>query len=408
MRKKQLRFVFCVYATLFLAILIGFFAINFYCKISSSKLYTYSFTSENLTVPQDGIVLRVQISKEWIDNTLHPNNQYGAQYDGVLSNNSDYMFKDWSAKMTFSDNLYVDSSWNGLFSSEGNQLSFIAQGEPATVQERNYATFGAVMYANEAMILKNYSITGYRILKPSGLFFFKFLLICSVLWFFSLLLHLGLEIRTRKYRRQQELDSKMVIQSMNTFTGFIDAKDTYTKGHSVRVAEYATEIARRMKLDSLFVSQIYYISLMHDCGKIGIPDTFLQKPGKLTEEEYKVVQSHTIIGDGILINFTAIPGIRDGAHYHHERYDGKGYPSGLKGADIPLCARIICVADSFDAMNSSRCYRKVLDQSLITQELLNNSGKQFDPEIVPIMISMMKDGFVYSVMTKYPNNISYS
>ncbi len=308
--------------------------------------------------------------------------------------------------MTFSDNVFIDSSWNGLFTSDKNIVSFIAQGDPANVAGHTSTTFGAVMYSRKLMSLEEYRLTGYIIIKTSDLLVFQLLLLVIVIWIITFILHLILEARTQKYRKQQELDSKIIMQSMNTFTGFIDAKDTYTKGHSVRVAEYAKEIARRMKLDSRFVNQMYYISLMHDCGKIGIPDTFLQKPGKLTDEEYKTVQSHTVIGDGILNNFTAIPEIRDGAHYHHERYDGKGYPMGLKGLSIPLCARIICVADSFDVMNSSRCYRKVLDLNFIKTELINNSGKQFDPEIVPIMISMIEDGFVRTVVEKYPSIIT--
>lgn len=403
MLQKRVKFIVTVY-TLTLLIILGLLAaVSVYCNVVSKQNHIYHFSNENLTIPQDGLVLKVEISKEWNDDTLHPNDPDGAQYDGTLSNNSKYTFKDWTAKMTFSENVFIDSSWNGLFTSNKNTVSFVAQGDPATVDGHTNTTFGAVMYATKAMTLQEYQLTGYIIVKPFDLIIFRILLFISAIWLIIFLLHLIVEIRTQKYRSQQELDSKIIKQSMNTFTGFIDAKDTYTKGHSVRVAEYATEISRRLKLDAQFVNQMYYISLMHDCGKIGIPDTVFQKPGKLTDEEYKIVQSHTVIGEGILINFTAIPDIRDGAHYHHERYDGKGYPTGLKGLNIPLCARIICVADSFDAMNSSRCYRKVLDETYIKNELINNSGKQFDPEIVPVMISMMNDGFVKTVMDKYPS-----
>lgn len=403
MKKHGLHLMTFIYSFSFILLLITFFGIQIFCKTSSKKLHTYQFTSQNINVPQDGLVLTVNISKSWDDNALHPNIPFGAQYDGKLVNNSKYIFKDWTAKMTFSDNLYIDSSWNGIFSSDKNVLSFIAQDVPATVQRDSFTTFGAVMYAKGAMSLQEYSLTGYRIITPKDLVTFKILIIASILWIITLIIYILLEERTKKFRRQQELDYKIITQSMNTFTSFIDAKDTYTKGHSIRVAEYASEISRRMKLNSEIVKQMYYISLMHDCGKIGIPDTVLQKPGKLTDEEYKLVQSHTVIGDNILVNFTAIPEIRDGAHYHHERYDGKGYPTGVAGTDIPLCARIICVADSFDAMNSSRCYRKVLELSYIKNELKNNSGKQFDPEIVPYMIAMIEDGFVDKVVEKYPS-----
>lgn len=150
------------------------------------------------------------------------------------------------------------------------------------------------------------------------------------------------------------------------------------------------------------MTQLYYITLMHDCGKIGVPDSILKKPGKLTPDEYKVIQSHTTLGDSILVNLTAIPEIRNGARYHHERYDGNGYPDGLKGTGIPICARMICVADSYDAMSTTRCYRSKLSRDVILQELSQNAGKQFDPAIVPIMIAMIKDGFTDKVQAENP------
>lgn len=181
---------------------------------------------------------------------------------------------------------------------------------------------------------------------------------------------------------------------MNTFAGFIDAKDSYTQGHSKRVAIYSGEIARRMKLSPEEINTLYYIALMHDCGKIGIPDAILNKPDALTVAERNMIQSHTLLGGNVLKNFTAIPGIRDGALYHHERFDGQGYPSGLKGLQIPLYARIICIADSYDAMSSRRCYRKPFCKDRAIEELTANSGKQFDPDLVKYMIDMINDKFV--------------
>ena len=132
--------------------------------------------------------------------------------------------------------------------------------------------------------------------------------------------------------------------------------------------------------------------MLHDIGKIGIPDSILNKPDKLTKDEREVIQTHVSMGGDILKNFNALEGISDGARYHHERYDGKGYCSHIKGDDIPLTARIICVADTYDAMSSDRCYRKALPQSVIREELIKGAGTQFDPEIVPYMLEMMDDG----------------
>jgi energy-coupling factor transport system substrate-specific component len=131
---------------------------------------------------------------------------------------------------------------------------------------------------------------------------------------------------------------------------------------------------------------------MHDCGKIGIPESILTKPAKLTPEEYKMMQSHTTYGGEALKDFTAINGIVEGALYHHERFDGTGYPKKLKGSDIPLYARIIGVADALDAMNSDRCYRPHLSPDVIKKELKNNSGSQFDPDIVEVTLELIEDG----------------
>ena len=160
------------------------------------------------------------------------------------------------------------------------------------------------------------------------------------------------------------------------------------------MADYAAQLATEMNMDKEKVRLIRYMGLMHDCGKMGIPDQVLNKPDKLTEEEMAMVRSHTTIGGRILENFTAMPDVRECALYHHERYDGKGYPEKLAGEDIPLLARIICVADSFDAMNSDRCYRKHLGKKTIIQELQENAGKQFDPEIAGLMIRLIEEGKV--------------
>ena len=137
--------------------------------------------------------------------------------------------------------------------------------------------------------------------------------------------------------------------------------------------------------------KIYYIALLHDIGKIGIPDAILNKPSRLTEEEFAVIKTHPLIGGEILKDFTALEGSSDGASYHHERYDGKGYGKQLVGDEIPLVARIIGVADAYDAMSSDRCYRNALDSKTVIEELKSGAGTQFDPQIVPFMLNMISD-----------------
>ena len=168
-------------------------------------------------------------------------------------------------------------------------------------------------------------------------------------------------------QKKQKQYHDIVNQSLETFAHAIDAKDQNTNGHSQRVAIYSAEIAKRMGMSDEEQEQIYYMGMLHDIGKIGIPDAILKKPGKLTEEEMQIIRNHPTIGGEILKDFTAIQGISDGARYHHERYDGNGYNEGLKGKEIPLAARIICVADSYDTMSSKRVYKRkiIFYQNLI-------------------------------------------
>ena len=194
-------------------------------------------------------------------------------------------------------------------------------------------------------------------------------------------------------KRQREYQT-ITEQFLMAFAKMIDAKDKYTNGHSIRVALYSKELAKRMGLPEEEQERIYYVALMHDIGKIGIPDSILKKEGKLTDEEMAVIRTHPTIGGEILKDCTALKGIAEGARYHHERFDGTGYCMGLAGTEIPLIARIIGVADAYDAMSNARCYRKALDREVIISELEEGTGTQFDPEIVPLMLQMIEEGVV--------------
>ena len=200
------------------------------------------------------------------------------------------------------------------------------------------------------------------------------------------------EIQYKKYKSIHEHDLNMIRESIETFTGFIDAKDPYTNGHSNRVAQYTRLIAEEMGFDGEELDRIYYVALLHDCGKIGVPDNILGKPGRLTDEEFEIIKSHTTHGSEILSHFKSLPNVNECARFHHERYDGKGYPEGLKGEDIPLIARMICVADSYDAMNSNRVYRKKLTKEDIINEIEKNKGTQFDPAIADVFLKLIKSG----------------
>ncbi len=189
---------------------------------------------------------------------------------------------------------------------------------------------------------------------------------------------------------------KTFIQAITTITYAVDAKDRYTKGHSVRVAQYCLAIAKKLNWSKQDCLNIYYTALLHDIGKIGIPDTILNKPVKLTDEEYSLIRNHTIMGANILRPITMVPGVCDGAQYHHERFDGKGYPYGLAGDDIPYVARIIGIADAYDAITSNRIYEKGRGEEYAVNELKKGRGKQFDPYLTDVMLSIIEEGFHFS------------
>ena len=192
-------------------------------------------------------------------------------------------------------------------------------------------------------------------------------------------------------RKQSDVYEQLSEQIIESLSSAIDAKDKYTKGHSARVAKYSKEIARRAGLDENIQDDIYTMGLLHDIGKIGIPDEIINKPSKLTEKEYNKIKEHPSIGADILEHISVKPGLSLGARYHHERYDGKGYPEGISGEDIPYLARIIGVADAYDAMTSTRSYRPAMTLEHVRSEIETGKGTQFDPKYADIMLEIIDE-----------------
>ena len=195
--------------------------------------------------------------------------------------------------------------------------------------------------------------------------------------------------RALEKRRQQT--ERLSLQMMQTLALTVEAKDEYTRGHSHRVAEYAALIAKELHWSPEEILNLKYAAHLHDIGKVGIPDTILNKPTRLTPEEYAVTKEHTVIGGEILKNITLLKQSADVARHHHERYDGKGYPDGLKGTDIPLYARIVAIADGYDVMNTNHACRNSLSESSIIREFRENSGTQFDPELTEIFLMLLEE-----------------
>lgn len=206
--------------------------------------------------------------------------------------------------------------------------------------------------------------------------------------------------KTQEVLQQQEKLERISMQIVTALSGAIDAKDTYTNGHSTRVAEYSREIARRAGFTAKRQNDIYMMGLLHDVGKIGIPDSIINKPAKLTDEEYGIIKNHPVMGAKILENITEFPQLTVGARWHHEHYDGTGYPDGIAGGDIPEEARIIAVADAYDAMSSRRSYRDVLAQEIVREEMEKGKGTQFDPVYAGIMLMMIEEDTGYQMREK--------
>lgn len=209
--------------------------------------------------------------------------------------------------------------------------------------------------------------------------------------------HLQQEVekQTKVAEERRQKVERLSVQIMSALAATIDAKDAYTNGHSTRVAEYAKEIARRVGKSEQEQEAVYYVGLLHDIGKIGIPGEIINKTSRLTDEEYERIKEHPVIGSNILKNISEMQDISVGARWHHERYDGRGYPDHLHGTDIPEVARIIGVADAYDAMTSKRSYRDVMPQEVVRSEIEKGKGSQFDPDYADVLIRMIDEDKEY-------------
>ncbi len=215
------------------------------------------------------------------------------------------------------------------------------------------------------------------------------------------------EERTQELEKERTSYKMLTMDTLMALARLVDAKDHYTKGHSFRVASYSRSLALELGLTQEDALQIYFAGLAHDVGKVGILETILRKKGKLTPEEFEVIKSHTSIGGDILKGMNRFPIFERVARYHHEHYDGSGYPSGLMGKDIPLCARIVAVADAYDAMTSDRSYRKALSEDVAREEIVKGKGTQFDPDIADAFLRLMdRHGAKWRIQADKPAEIA--
>lgn len=201
-------------------------------------------------------------------------------------------------------------------------------------------------------------------------------------------LEIQVESRTHELDEEKEAYEELTLETLSSLALLIDAKDHYTNGHSFRVAAYAKGVARKLGYNFNAAEQLYFAGLIHDVGKIGISESIIAKPGKLTPEEYEIIKSHAQLGGDILKGIKQFKIFEEVARNHHEKYDGTGYPDKLRGRSIPYSARIVTICDTFDAMTSDRSYRKALSDEKALNELRTYSGTQFDPELVETFIEL--------------------
>lgn len=287
----------------------------------------------------------------------------------------------------------VDEDWNYVKQSEMSEIYY------AGVPSGNNKFHLAIMdKAHKAMISEQiFTFEKEAALRDSiwfKIYFFAelILLIAWITWFITKsVIQRTVDLQRRELalaKNQIDMGNETIIAIART----VDAKDSNTSHHSTRVSEYSVLIAQKLGYSEEEQENLRKAALLHDIGKIGIPDKVLNKPASLTDEEYAVMKQHVVKGGEILKDFTMIPHVQEGAMYHHERYDGSGYAKGLKGDEIPEFARIIGIADAFDAMTANRVYRKKLDFNYVLSEIKNGSGKQFDPQMVDILLELIEEG----------------
>ena len=448
-RKRSRIIIAVIFAVTFLAIVGIFVASVIKTNAYNKKTHAFAAAGEKLftTTDDKNAALSVRVeprSSTWskcidyYNEGLTEFNYQAYTYDFYIRNNTKDEVSDYTFKFTVDREVYLMSAWNGsleihqqlaggeyvatvpdLREFDKSKFAFdtiVVDGDPLIrMKKGDYLIYypstsensmekpvepyegivpGIIIYVPMGQNINDSALeityTFHRLLKSESLF--RVAAICLGVWLVALLIFIVTEVQYRKYKTVHDHDLNMIRESIETFTGFIDAKDPYTNGHSNRVAQYTRRLAQEMGFEGEELDRIYYVALLHDCGKIGVPDNILGKNARLTDEEFEIIKSHTTHGSEILSHFKSLTNVNEGARFHHERYDGKGYPEGRKGEDIPLIARMICVADSYDAMNSNRVYRKKLSREDIFNEIEKNKGSQFDPVIADIFLKLMKSG----------------
>ncbi len=277
--------------------------------------------------------------------------------------------------ITINGNVLPVSSFTGVVSSVGNLCTVLM----VLYYKKLGFVVSLVLITVQLPILLSNIFVLHNLASLPGIFTMVFTVSMMVIIY----------VNHKRLERGQQRMQNLFKQTATALINAIDAKDVYTHGHSSRVADYSRRLAELANKSPEECEEIYYAALLHDVGKIGVPNSIINKKGKLTDNEYDTIKQHPELGAHILDKISEYPYLSIGAHYHHERYDGNGYPEGLKGEEIPEIARIIAVADAYDAMTSTRSYRSTIPQDKVREEILKCSGSQFDPEYARLMLHLI-------------------
>lgn len=381
-------------ASIFLFLLV-IFEVFLLIYISKKNKELISITQISTHIPpnkENKTYFLITPARKWTEE----NDTIDTIYNCSIFNNTKHDFINWQITVKVPENAFISTCWNCKVNIQDNYLTIHPNLlDSNAVPSMGAFSFGFVINSKDDAKFQSINYNGYFKYKITDLFIHNLIIILMIseltAILITLLIHNIMQKRIAVLRNQKERDNQIIEETMKTFVNFIDAKDEYTRGHSTRVAVYAKAISKEMGFDSTFQQDIYYMGLMHDIGKITIPDAILNKTSHLSTDEWEIIKMHTANGAKLLKDFKILSDIGDAALYHHERYDGKGYLSQIKGTDIPLSARIICVADSYDAMNTNRCYRLKYSKDRIIQEFERCSGKQFDPDAAKALINLLKE-----------------
>ena len=389
MREKKAKLLKWIPFFTMLAILIAGYTILIF-QISKDKNREVCIEVDNAVDREETVGVEMHIVKSWDDKRKYGWDSSGAQYDGTIVNKSNYTLRDWRIVLRMPGKSHIDSSWNGTYTYEGNDIVYIPDDSIGmnVLPAHESNTFGMVMYSHGLMNIYRFQVIGYldKQLTDYPLFY---VMLCMTAVFLAMIIgNMVVVLRMRKLEQRRIMDEKIIIDTLQMLAKLIDAKDSYTNGHSDRVAEYAVLLAKEMHMKPDDIRFMRYMGLMHDCGKMGIPDSVLNKPDKLTPEEMDIIRSHTVLGGKIVENFTAMPGVQECALYHHERYDGKGYPKGLKGEEIPIAAQVVSLADVYDALTAKRVYKAAYSSDEALKMILNGECGKFNPLLLECLLDI--------------------